>query len=535
MLWDPLREVIEALGTWRPTEDQYQIGWADTARRGRATPTLDKADEAGLLNGILYASLLPDRADLDPGDVPFLVPVFVPLRYRRTRVAGAEVLALSVAVDGVPLDDLDGLPVLRAGATERQEVTLAIASSRGKRLEDGTLTLSVGFGAGPSPVVTWPAADGTVERLVLDPGVRLPTGAPSWVRYVQVRTDLAPLSQRDLSLCYGVTSDLAGRATARLLAQFRPMVAGRMRYHSLANEENIRHGGTACTDDDRRNDLYECLLLHVRSYVAKALREDGSYDRDLFAYVSGCFKPAAARVMLGYGPRTGHQDQTGESAKVSELVGSLRQHAAIYRLTDPEMARAHHAVHWVLARRLHDRLASGELAMDDLWAMWDRGDLPRGVTIPDAAAWDTAIGHQVTHVPLDPSSDDDNEALADVIPLPGAATATRTTPLLLEPELDLLTEPTEVTGFFAITSRVAAQLAAEEPEVWAEAVGQGRAVNRLLRTVMEPFADGVTPRQAAARLYDSCTVGTSWRTGNDLITAWQRGAPPADAGGDESA
>jgi hypothetical protein len=445
-------------------------------------------------------------------------------------VAAREVLALDVTIDGTPLAELPHLPVLRAGDTGRHTVALTMRSTRGKVLEEGTLTFSVGFGDGPPPVLEWSSATGATRRLELATGTAVPEDAPSWARTVTMRTALRPLAARDLSVCFAVTSELAQRATARLLAQFRPMLAGRMKHHDVVNAENVRVGGTACSEEDRRNDLYECLLLHVRSYVTKAVRDQGTYDRDLFAYVTGCFKPAAFRALLAYGPRTGHQDETGRSQNVSEAVGALRQHAAIHRITDPVAARSHHAVHWVLARRFSAELANGEMTLADLEAMWAQGDLPEGVRVPDAAAWELAVGHEACHVPFDAASDDDDAVLgevlgADVVPLPGGSA--RRPARLTDADLDLLVDPSddavETCGFFAITSAVATRLAEEEPELWLRAVGDGRGAARLVRRVVAPFASGPSGADAAARLHDSCTVGRRWLVGNDLFEAWRSG------------
>jgi len=548
MFWEPLGEVIDALGSWQPTADQLAVAPADSTRRGRPPRRLPKEAEAALLNGVLHASLLPDRASLAPGDVPFVVPVFVPTSFTRQlnegSVSAVEVLALSVRVDGVPLAELDGLPVIpRVGP--RREVTFTMKSTERKVVEDGVLTLSVGFGAGPPSMLSWTSRDGTARRFVLDGRDALPPDAPSWAGRIRVRSAMAPLSPRELSLCYAVASDLGGRATARLLTHFKPMVAGRMRRHAAANLDNVRAGGTPCTEDDRLSDLYECLLLHIRSYVAKAVREDGTYTRDLFAYVTSCFKPAAARAMLTYGPRTGRQDVTGESTRVSELVGSLRQHAAIYRLTDPEAARAHHAVHWILARRFKAQLDTGEMTMDDLWSMWERGVLPPTLRIPEPAMWDVAIGHrvEVTHLPTtaggsaDPGADLDSLS-AEEVSLPGAASGEvrsgRRRPAVAAADLELLVHPDPSVvrdhGFFAITAEVAARLAEEAPHVWDKAVGEGRGAALLLRHVMAPFATGATQSQAAARLHDSCTVEGRWLCGPRLLEAWADGPHPDGEG-----
>jgi hypothetical protein len=525
-LWEPLAQVVDAVGWWVPTADAYVVAEADPTRRGEVATPLEDATQAALLNAVLHASLLPDRSGVPEGAVPYLVPIFAPIatqvRGRGPAAWATQALALAATVDGVPLGELGTLPSVTAG--ERQTVVLSRPPSRHKVVETGSLTISVGVGPGPLPVLRWVDAEGRDRSSELAPGAPVPPGAPSWAASVVFSGDLRPLGQRELSLCFGVTSDLGRRASARLLAQFRPLVAGRLRNHELSNEACVRQGGLSSGLEDRSSDLFECLLHHVRNYVDKALREEGEYARELFSYVLACIKPAHLRSDLHYQPRTGHQSHVGDSVGVSELVAGLRRHARIHELTDAAEARAHHAVHWVLARHLQRDLTAGRIDVADLWAMWERGDLPNGVRIPSMAMWDAAVGHQVEHVPLFVPDDEDGvpaENLRDDEPPLPAGVSNRSVLDPGEEDLDLLLRPRDDAGFLALTSRVAARIAQEEPEAWEEALGEHRAVPKLLHDVLAPFAGGGPVRDGAARLYDLCTDHGRWRPTEELLAVWE--------------
>jgi hypothetical protein len=526
-VWAPLGPVITATRGWVPTPEAFRVADADRSKPGPPVERLTPTAQAALLNAVLYGRLLPDRAIVGPGQVPYPIPVFAPVRTwstspSRRGATEVQVLPLAVTVDGVSLAELGCLPVLERGT--RHTVVIAREPSRHKVLETGRVTVSVGVGPGPAAILEWTGTDGSTRRAEVRSGAAVPSDAPGWMESVLFDGRVIRPTARDLSVCFAMASELAGRATTRLLAQLRPLVAAHLRRQPLRGFEITRVGGTPSSVDDRANDLFECLVQHVRHYVDKAVRDEGEYVRELFPYVLACFKPAVARSELAYLPRTGHQSCEGVSVRVSELSAALRRHAAINRLEAPAAARDHHAVHWVLARRFRKELDRGDLTMADITEMWERRQVPRGVRIPELATWQQAIGHESEHVPIDEQDGQEPapaEAIEDGLAHVHGGARNRPAPTPDEDDLEILLDPAG-TGFFALSSYVASRLELEEPDAWKQAVRHHRAVSKLLRTVLEPFTPASGRADAASLLYDACTVDGAWVSRDEIVARWEQ-------------
>jgi hypothetical protein len=155
--------------------------------------------------------------------------------------------------------------------------------------------------------------------------------------------------------------------------------------------------------------------------------------------------------------------------------------------------------------------------------MWAQQALPKGLSFPTPSTWDVAIGHHGEHVSLDQRDGEDSAPAesfeADVPALQGGATnRLPTTPD--EDDLGLLTD-SNGSGFFGLTAHVATCLASEEPQQWSLALSHHRAVSRLLRAVLEPFAAERTAKEAALALHAACTRDGRWLPHDELISRWE--------------